>query len=91
MERHHFLVEGRVQGVGFRHWAARTALSLGLTGWVRNLPDGSVEVQAQGERESLDKMADWLRRGPSSARVARLTVIEKPPEWGEESFVIRHF
>lgn len=80
-----------MQGVGFRHWAARTALSLGLTGWVRNLPDGSVEVQAQGERESLDKMADWLRRGPSSARVARLTVIEKPPEWGEESFVIRHF
>ena len=51
-----------MQGVGFRHWTARTALSLGLTGWVRNLPDGSVEVQAQGERESLEKMADWLRR-----------------------------
>ena len=80
-----------MQGVGFRHWTARTALSLGLTGWVRNLPDGSVEVQAQGERESLDKMAVWLRRGPSSARVTRLTIIEKPPERGEESFVIRHF
>ncbi|MDK2959544.1 MAG: acylphosphatase [Synergistaceae bacterium] len=80
-----------MQGVGFRHWTARTALSLGLTGWVRNLPDGSVEVQAQGEREALDKMAAWLRRGPSSARVTRLTIIEKPPERGEESFIIRHF
>ena len=50
-----------MQGVGFRHWTARTALSLGLTGWVRNLPDGSVEVQAQGERESLEKMAVWQR------------------------------
>lgn len=77
--------------MGFRHWTARTALSLGLTGWVRNLPDGSVEVQAQGERESLERMADWLRRGPSSARVTRLTIIEKPPENGEDSFVIRHF
>ncbi|HRX26425.1 MAG TPA: acylphosphatase, partial [Aminivibrio sp.] len=72
-------------------WTARTALSLGLTGWVRNLPDGSVEVQAQGERESLEKMAVWLRRGPSSARVTRLTIIGKPPQRGEESFVIRHF
>ena len=80
-----------MQGVGFRHWTARTALSLGLTGWVRNLPDGSVEVQAQGEREALDKMAAWLRRGPSSARVTRLTIIGKPPQRGEESFVIRHF
>ncbi len=53
VERHHFLVEGRVQGVGFRHWTARTALSLGLTGWVRNLPDGSVEVQAQGKGNPL--------------------------------------
>lgn len=71
-----------MQGVGFRHWTARTALSLGLTGWVRNLPDGSVEVQAQGERESLEKMAVWLRRGPSSARVTRLTIIGKPPNAG---------
>ena len=80
-----------MQGVGFRHWTARTALSLGLTGWVRNLPDGSVEVLAQGERESLEKMAVWLRRGPSSARVTRLTIIGKPPQRGEESFVIRRF
>ena len=80
-----------MQGVGFRHWTARTALSLGLTGWVRNLPDGSVEVQAQGERESLEKMAVWLRRGPPPPPPTPLTIIWEAPPPGGGAFVIRHF
>ena len=88
--RKRFLVMGTVQGVGFRHSAARMALKLGVTGWVRNLPDGAVEVHAQGERESMDKMEQWLRKGPPSATITRLVVLETPLKEGESSFVIRH-
>ena len=63
------LVRGRVQGVGFRFHAAERARALGLVGWVRNLPDGRVEVLAQGAPESLDAFAVWLARGPAHARV----------------------
>ena len=88
--RKRFLVMGTVQGVGFRHSAARMAPKLGVTGWVRNLPDGAVEVHAQGEREAMDKMEQWLRKGPSSATVTRLVVLETPLKEGESSFAIRH-
>ena len=69
----HFLVWGRVQGVCFR-WACRDeALKLGLTGWVRNLADGSVEVTAEGPEVQLDALRAWLGKGPPSARVTKLT------------------
>lgn len=64
-----WLVQGRVQGVGFRWFALRQAESLGITGWVRNLPDGRVEVAAQGLQHTLDQMEEALRRGPSFSRV----------------------
>ena len=89
--RRHFLIEGRVPGVGFRHSAVGKALSLSLTGWVRNLPNGAVEVQAQGEEDHVLEMEKWLRRGPSMARVTRCTVIERPLEREETAFTIRHF
>ena len=89
--RRHFLIEGRVQGVGFRHWAARSDQKLELTGWVRNLPEGSVEVQAQGSKESLDNFDVFLRKGPSSARVVRVTAIDCPVKESEDTFHIRHF
>ncbi len=57
------LVFGRVQGVGFRSWAAREASRLGITGRVRNLPDGSVEVLAEGDPERLDRFCDSLQNG----------------------------
>ena len=72
----HFLIEGRVQGVGFRYWAAEQARRLGLRGWVRNRPDGSVEAEAAGAPEALEEFARLLRQGPPSARVAR--VVERP-------------
>jgi acylphosphatase len=62
-------VQGRVQGVGFRYSAQREALRLGLTGWVRNTPQGDVELWAEGPREKLASFLQWLRRGPPGARV----------------------
>ncbi|OPZ39897.1 MAG: Acylphosphatase [Synergistetes bacterium ADurb.BinA166] len=85
-----FLIMGTVQGVGFRYFAAGAGLKLGLTGWVRNLPDGAVEVQAQGPVEAVDRMEQLLRKGPRTADVRRVTVIESPPREGESSFVVRH-
>lgn len=67
-----FRVHGRVHGVGFRWWTRRTASRLGLSGSVRNLPDGTVEVRARGTGEALRELASLLQRGPSSARVRRV-------------------
>jgi acylphosphatase len=74
--RLHAIVEGRVQGVGYRAFAIRKAEDLGITGWVRNCWDGSVEVVAEGERAILDRFVAALFLGPSSANVTRIT-----PEW----------
>ncbi|HTD28308.1 MAG TPA: acylphosphatase [Xanthomonadaceae bacterium] len=69
MEAAHFLVSGRVQGVGFRASARHRALELGLVGYARNLADGRVEAFAQGNREAIDIFAQWLNHGPPLARV----------------------
>lgn len=69
MERLHAIVKGSVQSVGFRYWARREAHFLGLTGWVRNLPDHSVEVVAEGDRATLIQFLGGLRAGPSGASV----------------------
>ncbi|MGH7560513.1 MAG: acylphosphatase [Gemmatimonadales bacterium] len=72
-----FLVSGAVQGVGYRFFARRTALRLGVTGWVRNLPDGRVECLAVGTAEAVAAFAAELRRGPPFARVDRVDEVEK--------------
>ncbi len=69
--RLHVVVEGIVQGVNFRYHTRRMARSLLLTGWVRNLPDSSVEVLAEGSRHSLEQLLAYLRKGPPSAHVER--------------------
>jgi len=66
----HAHVQGRVQGVGFRHFVLVSAQGLGLTGWVRNTKDGSVEVMAEGEYPPLNQLLNMLRKGPISADVA---------------------
>ena len=71
--RLHSVVEGYVQGVGFRYFVLDIANSLGITGWVRNRADGNVEVLAEGERPLLDKLLQALYRGPRSARVFNVT------------------
>lgn len=76
--RVHIVVRGLVQGVGYRWFVARHAERLGLAGHVRNLPDGGVEVDAEGEREMLEELVGHCRTGPRSARVTDLAM-----EWGE--------
>jgi acylphosphatase len=71
-EQLHAIVYGRVQGVNFRYYTVQEARSLGLTGWVRNRIDGTVEVLAEGPRPQLDRLVAYLHRGPSSAQVARV-------------------
>ncbi|MDP9141997.1 MAG: acylphosphatase [Pseudomonadota bacterium] len=66
-----FTVHGRVQGVFFRQSTAKTARELELNGWVRNCDDGSVEGCASGEAAALERLREWLQRGPPAARVDR--------------------
>jgi acylphosphatase len=63
------LVSGRVQGVGFRWFVVEAASVEGITGWVRNVADGSVEVMAEGEAEAMERFERQVRRGPAHARV----------------------
>ena len=70
--RAHVVIEGRVQGVLFRHHTRQRAVRLGLKGWVRNCMDGTVEAVFEGDREKLDQMIEWCHRGPSQARVTSI-------------------
>lgn len=70
-------VSGRVQGIGFRDALRDEAACLGVTGWVRNRADGSVEALVQGSTDAVRDIIDWARRGPPAARVIRLE--EQPP------------
>jgi acylphosphatase len=65
----HAIVSGQVQQVGYRQSCRHVARSLDLTGWVRNLPDGRVEVMAQGEADNVDRLITWLWAGPTLARI----------------------
>ena len=74
-------VYGRVQGVFFRYFVQQQARTLGLTGYARNLPDGStVEVRAEGDRKKLEELANHLKVGPAGAKVERVEI-----EWSEYS------
>jgi acylphosphatase len=75
------LITGRVQGVGFRFYAQRKARELGLTGWVRNCRDGSVEAVIQGAPGAVETMIAWARRGPPSAVVADVRVTDASGEY----------
>jgi acylphosphatase len=70
------IVRGRVQGVGFRYFAERAARELGVRGWVRNRPDGTVETLAEGEADAVDRYLDRLRQGPIGSRVDAVEVAE---------------
>ena len=82
-------VRGRVQGVGFRVFVAREAWRLGLVGWVRNEPDGSVHVVAQGGSPDLDALLESLHEGPMGAEVRDVRVSRGPAAAGLETFDIR--
>jgi acylphosphatase len=89
IEAKRYLVRGRVQGVGFRWFVEREAHMLGITGWVRNNHDGSVELLAQGTRDQLSGLHSRLREGPRAARVDAVEVSEATPTAGLSSFRIQ--
>lgn len=82
-------IAGRVQGVGFRASARERAEALGLAGWTRNLPDGRVEILAEGAAEAVAELLDWSRRGPPLARVEECRVVEETPVGEGGGFAVR--
>lgn len=83
------VISGRVQGVGFRYATATAARRLGVSGWVRNQPDGTVEVVATGDADAVRALVDWCHHGPPGARVTQVSRGPAPPEVPTESFTIR--
>ena len=77
MRRVHLIVYGRVQGVFFRHNTKKIADKLNLKGWVRNNPDNSVEIIAEGSDDAIDKLVNWCKKGPLGAKVAKIYVKEQ--------------
>lgn len=88
--RVHIFVSGRVQGVFFRSETKEKAQQLGLTGWVRNLADGRVEIVAEGEKEKLEELVNWAKRGPAIARVNGLDLEWEGYQGEFENFEIKY-
>ena len=87
--RRRALVHGTVQGVGYRFSTEGEADRLGVDGFVRNRPDGTVEVEAEGEPEAVGRLLAWLEEGPAGADVSRVDVEELAPT-GQGGFETRH-
>ena len=85
----HVLLTGRVQGVFFRVWAQGQARELGVSGWIRNCADGSLEAHLGGEKNCVQRMIERMRRGPSNARVEDMVVEEAASE-PRGRFEVRH-
>jgi acylphosphatase len=82
MKTQHLHIQGRVQGVWFRESMRCEAERLGVTGWVRNAPDGSVEAVVQGPDTAVDTLIFWAHTGPPQARVARIVVTDAQGHYG---------
>ena len=89
-ERVHAIIHGRVQGVFFRASTQEKAIELGLTGWVRNIADGKVELLAEGEKEKLEKLIDWCRIGPKHAQVMDVETRWEPYAGQYKEFTINY-
>lgn len=76
-KRIHVYISGRVQGVFFRYTSKELADQLGVTGWIRNLPDGRVEAVVEGDEDKVDEMLEFLSKGPPLARVDNIEIIEE--------------
>ena len=83
-------IMGRVQGVGFRYFVRFEAARFGITGWVRNLPDGNVELEAQGVEQAIEAFLREVEKGAPLSHVSEVQWFEMPLDTGEESFEIRH-
>lgn len=89
-KRLHLIVSGCVQGVCFRAHTRDTAQNLNLTGWTKNLPDGTVEILAEGEEKNLKKLLNWSQQGPPAANVTEVKSSWATPTGEFSEFIITH-
>jgi len=80
MKTVHLIVSGKVQGVGYRYFTVERARDMGLTGWVRNLSNGSVEIRATGQDDEIGEFLRIVKRGPSYSRVSDVVLFEEPTQ-----------
>ncbi len=90
MKRVHVTITGRVQGVAFRARTVQEAIRHHVSGWVRNLPDGSVEAVFEGKPEDVDRIVEWCRVGPRLAAVAHVETVVEPYSGEFRDFNIRY-
>ena len=88
--RAHVIIEGRVQGVFFRHHTQEMAYKLNVTGWVKNRRDGSVEALFEGDKKQVDQIIQWCHRGPSEARVMNVHVTWEDYTGEFDDFSVRY-
>ncbi len=88
--RKRLVVNGRVQGVGFRYFTVRLAESFAVTGYVRNLPNGGVEIVAEGTKDQVESFVGRAAHGPSSSRVTEVKTYQELPTGGYDSFGVQH-
>ena len=90
-KRIHVIVEGRVQGVFYRAFTRDEALRLGLSGWVRNRPNGSVEALVEGEKSAVEKMVQWFHQGSPNSIVEKVQLTEETPVGDTDTFEIHYY
>ncbi len=88
--RAHIFVSGRVQGVRFRESTCKKAQKLGVFGWVKNLADGRVEIVSEGDKENVQKLANWAKNGPIFAKVNNIEVFWEEDRGESSSFEIKY-
>ena len=88
LKRVHLKIAGRVQGVSFRWYTQKKATQLGVTGWVKNLADGRVELEAEGDNQQLEQLVNWCQHGPELARVDGVEVKWEDASGSNNDFVI---
>lgn len=89
METVHLIIKGKVQGVFYRASAKDKALELGIRGWVKNIPDGHVEILANGNKQDLEKFIEWCSKGPSKAIVDDVIVSESNEKYEQNFRIIK--
>ena len=89
IQRVHVYISGIVQGVSFRYYTLQEAMRAGVTGWVRNLPDGRVEAVIEGPDAPVERLLAWCREGPRGARVEHVEVLPETPTGEFQGFRIR--
>jgi len=79
MKRIHILITGKVQGISFRYYTKKKAEELQIKGWVKNLPNGDVEIVVEGNNSNITSFMDWCKTGPSLANVKNIAINEEQP------------